>query len=150
MDENSETLLRHILEEPFPNEMQSLDSVSVDKDNFEKLQDAYGACAEESKIKEKGSGPLLDLLGKIEELYPAHRPDLGTTKPSSLLKFMQKTLSSRRENQLSEALEFMMSVGIEAMFSMGLSVRLSPPHEVLFSFVRLTAIRPTRGIQTQR
>lgn len=69
MSENSQMLLRHILEAPYPGESkhssfspaQLVKSLSsVDEENFDKLKSAYGACMNEDRIKEDGVKPLLE------------------------------------------------------------------------------------------
>ena len=122
MRENSELLLRHILEAPFP---QANKVPSVDEQNFGKLQDAYGACMDETKIKKKGSAPLLDLLFRIEELFPAGRPHSGVDTFVAPMQ-QQKSLWYSRERELSNTIAYMMSIGVESMLSFMIAVGASP------------------------
>lgn len=71
MAEESERLLRHVLESPYEPEYRA-SSLDVDADHaiFEKLQDGYVACMDEKRLKEVRSKPLLQVLMKIAELYP--------------------------------------------------------------------------------
>jgi len=64
------------------------------------MQDAYSACTNESLLQSLGSKPLLDLLFKIEELYP-------TKKPKNL------------DTSLTDAIQFLMSVGLGGPISLG-------------------------------
>ncbi|KAK4690752.1 hypothetical protein P7C71_g6112, partial [Lecanoromycetidae sp. Uapishka_2] len=75
MAENSQQILRHVLESSYPISSQDFESHSVAKQKiFEKLHDVYEACMNEGKLKEIGSAPLLNILRKIETLYNAKRP----------------------------------------------------------------------------
>ena len=79
MAENSQQILRHVLESPYLVERQNLEiDSSAKQDIFRKLQDAYDACMNEEQIRSIGSAPLLDVLRKIEELFPASRYALNS------------------------------------------------------------------------
>ncbi|KAK7193250.1 hypothetical protein DPSP01_008151 [Paraphaeosphaeria sporulosa] len=78
MNENSELLLRHILDSPYPKDSQhsyfspmNLLAVkkSADEENFDKMKAAYDACIDEDKIKDVSAGPLLDVLDRIKNTY---------------------------------------------------------------------------------
>ncbi|KAF9874906.1 peptidase family M13 [Colletotrichum karsti] len=95
MSENSELLLRHILEAPYPKDSKvskparsggatltnrqhsafsPLKLFSGDKDadeeNFDKMKAVYDACINEDKIKEVGLEPLTQILDQIKQAYP--------------------------------------------------------------------------------
>ncbi|KAJ4991672.1 Endothelin-converting enzyme 1-like protein 1 [Stagonosporopsis vannaccii] len=79
MNENSELLLRHILEAPYPKDSKhsyfspmQLKSVqkSADEENFDKMKAVYDACLDEDKIKSLGVEPLLKVLEEIKKAYP--------------------------------------------------------------------------------
>ena len=75
MQENSQTVLRHVLETPFSDSHPRIDpDASPEAGIFSKIKDAYDACMDEERLRGLGSGPLLDVLRKIEELFPAVRP----------------------------------------------------------------------------
>ena len=83
MVENSQLLLRHILEAPYPKDsdhsafspMQlGTNEASADETNFRKLQDGYNACLDEVTIKKTGSKPLEAILAKIRDLYKVDQP----------------------------------------------------------------------------
>jgi endothelin-converting enzyme len=90
MSENSQTLLRHILEAPYPENSkhssfspaQLLHSLSsTDQQNFNKLKDGYNACMDEDNIKRAGITPLTKILKQISDMYLATstKTDLGDT-----------------------------------------------------------------------
>ncbi|KPI34534.1 Endothelin-converting enzyme 1 [Cyphellophora attinorum] len=83
MSENSQLLLRHILEASYPKDSSHSEfspvrllatEASADEDNFKKLQDGYNACLDEATIKEAGTKPLEEILSKIRELYKVDEP----------------------------------------------------------------------------
>ena len=120
MAEDSQQILRHLLESPY-----SVDDYKMEIDSsakrgiFEKLQTAYNACMNEEVIKDIGSAPLLDILRKVEELFPAARPDLFP-----LLKNMdQKDFILKGENQLSKTLTYLTSIGMDPLISFYVTVR---------------------------
>ncbi|KAF2128691.1 peptidase family M13 [Dothidotthia symphoricarpi CBS 119687] len=97
MNENSELLLRHILEAPFPTESEhsyfspkqlGASKASDDEQNFNKMKAAYNACLDEDKIKSIGAKPLLVVLEEIKAAYPVEslgKADSGSTKEAVLL-----------------------------------------------------------------
>ncbi|TDZ38965.1 Endothelin-converting enzyme-like protein [Colletotrichum trifolii] len=79
MSENSELLLRHILEAPYPRDSQHSSfspgqlfsaSKDADEENFDKMKAVYDACLNEDKIKEVGIEPLTNILDQIKQAYP--------------------------------------------------------------------------------
>ncbi|KAG9198389.1 hypothetical protein G6514_010233 [Epicoccum nigrum] len=90
MNENSELLLRHILEAPYPKDSQvgffsdkgelihsyfspmqlGANEKSADEENFDKMKAVYDACLDEDKIKSLGAKPLLKVLEEIKQAYP--------------------------------------------------------------------------------
>jgi endothelin-converting enzyme len=78
MAENSQLLLRHILEAPYPKSSQhsffspmQLTAVkkSADEENFDKLKAAYDACLDEDAIKKLGAAPLAQILNQVSQLF---------------------------------------------------------------------------------
>lgn len=63
MVETSQLLLRHILEGEYP---ESIAGDSLDRDNFNKLRDAYDSCLDEDSIKKAGLKPVLEFLGEMD------------------------------------------------------------------------------------
>ena len=118
MAENAQMILRHVLEASYPAENQVIEVHSTAKQKiFEKLQNAYDACMDEEAIRSKGSAPLLDVLRKVEELFPAARPhDDVTTFPGSQ-EVSQKGLLFVDESQLSKTVAYLTSIGVNALIS---------------------------------
>ncbi|KAF1934863.1 endothelin-converting enzyme 1 [Clathrospora elynae] len=94
MSENSQMLLRHILEAPYPKDSQhsyfspmQLHTVakSADEENFDKMKAAYDACLNEDQIKSIGAEPLLHILDKIKKAYPVSTADSHGIKDAILL-----------------------------------------------------------------
>ncbi|GJC90744.1 endothelin-converting enzyme [Colletotrichum liriopes] len=97
MSENSELLLRHILEAPYPKDSQhsyfsplrlEATDKSADEQNFDKMKAAYDACLDEDKIKSVGIEPLAQILDEIKKVYPiegAASLDASPTKDAILL-----------------------------------------------------------------
>lgn len=125
MAENSQTLLRHILESPYPSDHEDYTFHStVDEDNFNMLKDDYNACMDEEKIKKAGAQPLIDILRKVEELFPAMRPHEATSPFPVLLNQEQKGLTYLGENQLSEVVVFLMRTGVAPLIAFNIDVSL--------------------------
>lgn len=122
MAEDSQQILRHVLESPYSVNKYKIEiDSSAKRDIFEKLQTAYNACMDEEVIKDDGSAPLLEVLRKVEELFPAARPDTDDFFP--LLKNMrQKSLLLRDENRLSKTLTYLTSIGMDPLVSFYITV----------------------------
>ena len=123
MEEESQLLLRHVLESPYSVDEYKIEiDSSAKRDIFEKLQTAYNACMDEELIKNAGSAPLLDILLKVEELFPAARPDTDFL-PSPLLKNVdQKGLLLEEEDHLSKTLTYLISIGMNSLISFYVTV----------------------------
>ncbi|KAJ5132423.1 Peptidase M13 neprilysin [Penicillium atrosanguineum] len=116
MEENSQTKLRHILE-------QSEAPDSSDDENFKKLKLAYDACLDESTVRSRGSKPLDEMLAKLQGIYP--------TKGG---------LVSGSQHHLTSALLYLMKSGVEALVSSGVTpddrdpdnvvIMVTPPREI--------------------
>lgn len=75
IQEKSRQILRHILESLYKDIHQLVElSSSTEKHLFEKLLDAYNACMDVGKIKNLGSGPLIEVLHNIDQLFPTEKP----------------------------------------------------------------------------
>ncbi|CAO2649221.1 Nn.00g066060.m01.CDS01 [Neocucurbitaria sp. VM-36] len=94
MSENSQMLLRHILETPYPKDSQhsyfspmqlQTSAKTADEENFDKMKAAYDACLNEDKIKSTGVEPLLHVLGEIKQAYPIATSDSHAIKDAILL-----------------------------------------------------------------
>ncbi|KAF2103346.1 peptidase family M13 [Rhizodiscina lignyota] len=93
MSENSQLLLRHILEASYPKDSKhshfspmrlQTRSRSADEQNFDLMKSAYDACLDETTIKKRGVAPLLDVLRQVEEAFP-EEPVEGDLRETILL-----------------------------------------------------------------
>jgi len=131
MAENSQQILRHLLESPYPIENQRVETHYLAKHKiFDKLHDGYESCMNEAEIKELGSAPLLGVLRKIEELFPASRPHHDPYSFPILESQGQKGLSVQGENQLSKTMAYLSSIGVSALVDFMVGV-CSPSLELL-------------------
>lgn len=116
MSEASESLLRHILEAPYPDTSEHSTfspaqlvetASSVDKENFKKLKTAYDSCQDEDSIKKEGIKPLLAILKEISALFPVKKYDT------------EEVFAAKDGDSLSEALTFLNKLGVSALVSLG-------------------------------
>ncbi|XP_014553761.1 hypothetical protein COCVIDRAFT_106846 [Bipolaris victoriae FI3] len=93
MSENSQMLLRHILEAPYPKDSEhsyfspmKLMSVSksADEENFDKMKAAYDACLNEDQIKSAGVQPLVRILDEIKKAFPVGASESPSIKDAIL------------------------------------------------------------------
>lgn len=121
MSDENQLLLKHILEAPAPAQTSLFwTASSPDREIFDKLHDSYSACMNEIQLQSVGSEPLLQLLLKLDEKYPAKRPTLS------------------KDTSLTEAIQYLMSIGASGPISLGVGaddkdpdfnvVSLSPPY----------------------
>lgn len=102
MSEDGQTLLRHILEAPFPNALASGDDAEDDKKNFEKLQNGYRACMNESGIEKRGFSPLSDVIAE-------------------LLNIDEEIASTEQDGKkLAHMLAYLSSIGVDPLLSLGI------------------------------
>ena len=144
MAEDSQQILRHVLESPYSTDEYKIETDSPAKrDIFEKLQTAYNACMDEDVIKNVGSAPLLEVLRRVEELFPAARPDFDTQ--SALLKTIdQKRLLTKNEDHLSRTVAYLTRIGIDPLVSFYVAVR---SWNIPVFFPQLILFRLTTKIQ---
>ncbi|THY11526.1 endothelin-converting enzyme [Aureobasidium pullulans] len=96
MNENNQLILKHILESPAPKDTSLFwTAANPDLEIFDKLQDGYNACMNESLLASIGSEPLLDLLLQLDKIYPT-----------------EKSKKNKDDNSLTKAIEFLMSIGV--------------------------------------
>lgn len=125
MAENAQMILRHVLESPYPVDSQVIEVNSAAKQKiFEKLHDAYDACMDERAIRGMGSAPLLDVLRKVEELFPAARPYDDVTTFPGVQEVGQKGLSFVDDSPLTKTVAYLTSIGVNALISTYVGVRL--------------------------
>ena len=144
MEEDAQQILRHVLESPYSVDEYKLEiDSSAKRDIFEKLQTAYDACMDEGIIKDLGSAPLLEVLRKVEELFPAARPD--THILPSLSNMDQKGLFLRSDDHLSKTLTYLTSIGVDPLILFYVTVR---SQEYPAPLSNLTFSRQTTKTQT--
>ncbi|KAK6085991.1 endothelin-converting enzyme [Seiridium cupressi] len=82
MFETGQTIIRHILEGEYPGgskhssfSPRNLVSIasSTDEDNFNKMKEAYSACANETALKEIGVQPLVSLIQEVADSFPVKK-----------------------------------------------------------------------------
>ncbi|KAK0744658.1 hypothetical protein B0T21DRAFT_358132 [Apiosordaria backusii] len=122
MSENSQLLLRHILEAPYPKSSKHsyfsptrLDTAShsSDEDNFEKLTSAYKACLDEPTIKKLGIAPLAKIVEQVKLSYPLS--------------------GSSSANALSETILLLSKYGVSGLVSPGTGADDADPDVVVVS-----------------
>lgn len=124
MLEKSQQVLRHVLEPSFSNETSFIDTLNLsDKLIFSKVQNAYGACMDEERLKALGSGPLIEVLRIIEKTFPATTPETAIENPP-LSHQRQKPLLAKEntDNHLTKTLTYLERIGVTALVSFSISV----------------------------
>ena len=126
MHENSQILLRHILEAPFPRMLSIAKSVvSADEENFDKMKAAYRSCMDESTIKAQQSLSLIELLKRVRDLFPAEKPYLTDVAHLYDSAQQQVTALPNGKELLSGVLTYLMNLGIDALVSFSVDVRFT-------------------------
>ena len=126
MDEASQLLLRHVLEAPFSSVVSArADCSTVDAENFEKLQNAYDACMDLSKLKERNSAPLLEVLEKLEWIFPVVKAQHMAYSFPKITPQQQEGLFYSGETPLSNAISYLMGIGVHTMLAFDITVSLS-------------------------
>lgn len=101
MSEEGQLILKRILESTAPSRESLFWTASnPDKEIFSKMQDAYSACTNEALLQSLSSQPLIDLLLKVEEIYP-------TKTPKEL------------DTSFTDVIQFLLSIGITGPISLG-------------------------------
>lgn len=121
MLEKSQQLLRRVLEPSFSS---FIDTLSLpDKLIFSKVQNAYGACMDEERLKALGSGPLIEVLRVIAKTFPAATPELVIGN-SPLPHQRQKPLLAKEntDDHLTKTLTYLEKIGVTALVSFSISV----------------------------
>ncbi|OTA53412.1 peptidase family M13 [Hypoxylon sp. EC38] len=87
MSENGQTTLRHILESPYPTTSEHSTfsprnliklAVSTDEENFQKIQNSYNSCMNETVLQKIGVEPLVGLIDQVAESFPVAENDSGS------------------------------------------------------------------------
>lgn len=133
MSENSQMLLRHILEAPYPEDSKHSSfspaqllttASSIDQQNFNKLKAAYDACMDEDLIRDAGLKPLREILHEVADMFSAKSDETQIQKKSDL----------------GDVIEFLQKLGVSALISVGVGaddkdpdtvvVQASPPYSI--------------------
>jgi endothelin-converting enzyme len=114
MVEDSQTILRHILEG------DASEIASVDRPNFEKLKADYDACMDEKTIQDKGVEPLKELTEHVKELFTASEEAWKASPVRSY--HVQQGHADASTTKLTDALLYMNKFEITAMLSSGIGV----------------------------
>ena len=150
MLEKSQQVLRHVLEPSFSNETSFIDTLNLsDKLIFSKVQNAYGACMDEERLKALGSGPLIEVLRIIEKTFPAATPETAIAIENLPLSHQrQKPLLAKEntDNHLTKTLTYLERIGVTALVSFSISVCI--PSCVRWPLWLILAKRPMIKIQT--
>ncbi|KAG4034700.1 hypothetical protein MFRU_002g00540 [Monilinia fructicola] len=136
MSENSQTLLRHILEGDYPKEsrhssfspaMLASSTASLDEANFDKLKAGYDACMNETAIKNVGIAPLQEITHQVTDIF-------------SVDDYTHSLLKSEDHGSLKDTLEYMAKLGSSALISSGTGpddkdpdtviIQVSPPYRI--------------------
>ncbi len=134
MAESAQQILRHVLESPYSSQPQTLDTdSSAKREIFTKLQGAYNACMNEEEIQQVASAPLLEVLRKIEELFPVTKPGNNAHFPK-LITQQQLGLVFEGETQLSRTVTYLTSIGVNSLVSLGVGADDKDP-DVVVPFV---------------
>lgn len=128
MAENSEMLLRHILEAPYPRDsrhsyfspmrLTTAEEKSEDEKNFDKMKAVYEACLDEDAIKEAGTGPLIKVLRDVIRLFPAPKDAAVTAVDDASIK---------------DTVLYLANLGISALVASGTGADDTDPDTVVVS-----------------
>ncbi|KAK0107823.1 hypothetical protein ONS96_003612 [Cadophora gregata f. sp. sojae] len=130
MSENSQMLLRHILEAPYPGDSkhssfspaQLLETLSsVDQQNFDKLKAAYDACMDEDTIKKAGAKPLLEILHEVADMFPVKESAFSKRSP----------ILAQDKRDISSTLLYLAKLGVPALVSFGAGADDKDPDSVV-------------------
>jgi hypothetical protein len=135
VSEENDRTLRDIFSEPYPSNSpkKSLPNPTeaVDVQNFQKLQDAYNACLNETAIDQLGAKPLLSLLENVISKYPidrtCHPMKFQILNDDALAGLNYKQHCSDIEGSLTEVIEYLQSIGVGALFSLVVTVSILGP-----------------------
>jgi hypothetical protein len=129
VSEDNDRILRDIFSGPYPSSTPRKNlpdpMEAIDVQNFEKLQDAYDACLNETVINDLGAKPLLELLEKVIMKYPVesscHPMKFQTPKDGVSSESEEHCLE--KKGSLTDVLEYLQSIGVGAFFSLVVTVR---------------------------
>ena len=125
MAESSQQILRHVLETPYEADHEIAAYGTADRDNLNKLQDAYESCVNEDRLKKTGSTPLLNILRKIESLYPINVSGTAASEDVFQQLATQQPLTSKNEpsENLTQTVTYLASIGVTSFIEVNVGVR---------------------------
>lgn len=127
MAEQSELLLRHVLEASYSGgEAELASNSALDRANFIKMQTAYKACMNEEVIKSAGVRPLLSVLRKVDKLYHTGLPDAEEEGEQRKSNQVFGNSIPQAEDQLSAVVLFLIRINLGSLVDIytGVSSRL--------------------------
>ena len=106
MFENSQMLLRHVLEAPYPAQPRSSikETRSIDQENFRKMKNVYHACMDERAVEKAGLKPLQKVFQSVQELLH----DIEYRESQSI--------------KNAQVISSLSRIGVEALVSLGVGV----------------------------
>lgn len=129
VSEENDRILRDIFSGPYPSTSPKRNlpdpTEAVDVQNFQKLQDAYDACLNETVIDKLGAKPLLSLLENVISKYAVDslcHPMKFQTPHETFSDKNDKQHCSETKDSLTEVIEYLQSIGVGALFSLIVSV----------------------------
>ena len=129
--EEIDRVLRDIFSGPYPYSSPKDNlpdpTEAVDVQNFQKLQDAYNACLNETAIDERGAKPLLALLETVISKYPVESAchPLKFQTSAAYVSSEGEVHCSESKGSLTSVIEYLQSVGVDALFSLVVTARVS-------------------------
>lgn len=129
VSEANDRILRDIFSGRYPSSTPKKNlpdpTEAIDVQNFEKLQDAYNACLNETAIDEFGAAPLVSLLENVIAKYPVESSCNPIKFQSPEISEVIQTAKERcmeSKGSLTEVIEYLQSIGVGALFSLVVTV----------------------------
>jgi hypothetical protein len=127
VSEDNDRVLRDIFSGDYPSSRPKKNlpdpTEAIDVQNFEKLQDAYSACLNETVIDDLGAKPLLSLLETVIMKYPVEskcNPIKFQTPQGGI--DTESEHCFEKKGSLTDVLEYLQSIGVGAFFSLVVTV----------------------------
>lgn len=123
-------ILRDIFSGPYPSTSPQTNlpdpTEAVDVQNFQKLQDAYNACLNETAIDELRAKPLQALLETVIEKYPVdstcHPIKFQMSSADDIPPLKDGEHCSETKDSLTQVIQYLQSIGVGALFSLVVTV----------------------------
>lgn len=116
MSENAQQILRHVIESSYEKSSETVEAMTNDDQAiFDKLRDGYGACMNETLLKDVASGALIKVLKHLGKLYPGHSPAHGALP--GVVSAEQNVLEDDPD-ELTAAVNSLTNIGVETILSM--------------------------------